>query len=73
MQPNNAALRAGNERLRASLKAARRRIPRCREATESGYRCAQGVGHSGPHTHPNEGRVSVRCRSRGRLPGGEAA
>lgn len=31
-----------------------RRIPRCGQRTATGYRCAQGQGHSGPHTHPNE-------------------
>jgi hypothetical protein len=47
-------LEAENQRLRETLEATRRRIPRCSGRTESGYRCARGAGHSGPHSHPRE-------------------
>lgn len=40
--------------LEAELRRIRKRLPRCGGRTKHGYRCAQGVGHDGPHSHPNE-------------------
>lgn len=40
--------------LLAALKEDRRRIPRCPQNTPRGYRCAEGAGHTGPHSHPRD-------------------
>lgn len=41
--------------LLAALKETHRRIPRCSGFTHDHFRCAQGAGHLGPHSHPQDG------------------
>lgn len=46
--------------LLAALREAHKRIPRCQGQTARGFRCAQGQGHSGAHSHPNDEASPVR-------------
>jgi ribosomal protein L12E/L44/L45/RPP1/RPP2 len=40
--------------LREQLRAALRRIPRCKGRTADGFRCASPQGHDGAHSHPKD-------------------